>query len=75
MTRERGNQLIADGLVDLVAFGEMFIANPDLPQRFAALAPIIRSDRALHYTPGPHGCTDYPRYEPAAETQEGEQIA
>ena len=40
MTRERGNQLIADGLADLVAFGETFIANPDLPARFAALAPI-----------------------------------
>jgi N-ethylmaleimide reductase len=75
MTRERGNQLIDDGLVDLVAFGEMFIANPDLPQRFAAVAPIIRSDRALHYAPGPHGYTDYPRYEAAAETQDGEQIA
>jgi N-ethylmaleimide reductase len=75
MTRERGNQLIDDGLVDLVAFAEMFIANPDLPQRFDAVAPIIRSDRALHYTPGPHGYTDYPRYETAAETHGGEQIA
>ena len=71
MTRERGNQLIDDGLVDLVAFAEMFIANPDLPQRFDAVAPIIRSDRALHYTPGPHGYTDYPRYETAAETSGG----
>jgi N-ethylmaleimide reductase len=62
MTRERGNNLIADGLADLVAFGETFIANPDLPARFAALAPIQRSDRALHYTPGPHGYTDYPSY-------------
>jgi N-ethylmaleimide reductase len=66
MTRERGNQLIDDGLVDLVAFGETFIANPDLPSRFAALAPIRRSDRALHYTPGPHGYIDYPPYEPMA---------
>jgi N-ethylmaleimide reductase len=74
MTRERGNQLIDGGLVDLVAFAEMFIANPDLPQRFDAVAPIIRSDRALHYTPGPHGYTDHPRYETAAETQDGEQI-
>ena len=68
MTRERGNQLIADGLADLVAFGETFIANPDLPARFAALAPIQRSDRTLHYTPGPHGYTDYPPHEPSAET-------
>ncbi len=75
MTRERGNQLIADELADLVAFGETFIANPDLPARFAALAPIQRSDRALHYTPGPHGYTDYPPHEPAAETEGGEHIA
>jgi N-ethylmaleimide reductase len=72
MTRERGNQLIADGLADLVAFGETFIANPDLPARFAALAPIQRSDRALHYSPGPHGYTDYPPYGPAAAIEAGQ---
>jgi N-ethylmaleimide reductase len=71
MTRERGNHLIADGLADLVAFGETFIANPDLPRRFDAWAPIQRSDRSLHYTPGPHGYTDYPPYEPAGETEGG----
>lgn len=68
MTRERGNRLIADGLADLVAFGETFIANPDLPERFSRRAPIARSDRALHYTPGPHGYTDYPRYHTTFET-------
>jgi N-ethylmaleimide reductase len=73
MTRERGNRLIADGLADLVAFGQTFIANPDLPARFAALAPIARSDRALHYTPGPHGYTDYPPYHAAAEASGGER--
>jgi N-ethylmaleimide reductase len=71
MTRDRGNRLIEEGLADLVAFGETFIANPDLPARFVALARIEKSDRALHYTPGPHGYTDYPRYEPAAETGRG----
>jgi N-ethylmaleimide reductase len=72
MTRERGNQLIADGLADLVAFGETFIANPDLPARFAARAPIQRSDRSLHYTPGPHGYTDYPPYQSDAVITGGE---
>jgi N-ethylmaleimide reductase len=67
--------LIAYKLADLVAFCETFIANPDLPARFAALAPIARSNRALHYTPGPHGYTDYPPYQPATETQSGEHIA
>jgi N-ethylmaleimide reductase len=47
-------------LADLVAFGEPFIANPDLPAHFAALAPIEQSDRASHYTPGARGYTDYP---------------
>ena len=67
MTRERGNGLIAAGLADLVAFGEPFIANPDLPARFAARAPIERSDRATHYTPGAPGYTDYPPYTPTAD--------
>jgi N-ethylmaleimide reductase len=71
MTRERGNHLIADDLADLVAFGETFIGNPHLPSRFAALAPIRRSDRALHYTPGPHGYIDYPPHDPDARTDGG----
>jgi N-ethylmaleimide reductase len=74
MTHERGNQLVANELADLVAFGETSIANPDLPARFGALAPIQRSDRALHCAPGPHGYTVYPPYEPAAEIQGDEHI-
>ncbi|HEX4249445.1 MAG TPA: alkene reductase [Pseudonocardia sp.] len=71
MTSERGNQLIADGLTDLVAFGEPFIANPDLPARFAARAPIERSDLASHYTPGAEGYTDYPAYTATARSSRG----
>ncbi|HEX3826361.1 MAG TPA: hypothetical protein VHV82_03730 [Sporichthyaceae bacterium] len=65
MTRDRGNHLIAEGLADLIAFGQPFIANPDLPDRFTTGAPIEPSDRATHYTPGPHGYTDYPTLESA----------
>ncbi|WP_202915455.1 MULTISPECIES: hypothetical protein [unclassified Mycolicibacterium] len=60
MTRERGNNIITQGLTDLVAYGQPFIANPDLPERFAVHAPIAEADHTLHYTPGPHGYTDYP---------------
>jgi hypothetical protein len=35
ITPQAGNALIADGLVDLAAFGQPFIANPDLPARLA----------------------------------------
>ena len=75
MTRERGNRLIADELADLVAFGQTFIANPDLPARFAGLAPIARSDRAFHYSPSQQEYNDYPPYQPHAETEAGGHIA
>jgi N-ethylmaleimide reductase len=60
MTQERGNTLVDDGTVDLVAFGQPFIANPDLPERFAARVPLAIPDHATFYTPGSHGYTDYP---------------
>lgn len=66
MTQDRGNTLIAEGLADLVAYGEPFIGNPDLPARFAAHSPVIESDRTLHYTPGARGYTDYPTLDTAS---------
>ncbi|MDX1888873.1 alkene reductase [Mycolicibacterium sp. 050158] len=64
MTQARGNHLIASGTADLVAFGQAFISNPDLPQRFGAGAPLAAPDHTTYYTPGPHGYTDYPSQEP-----------
>ena len=58
--QERGNQVIADGLADLVAFGKLFISNPDLVERFAAKAKTARWDEDTFYTPGAKGYTDYP---------------
>jgi N-ethylmaleimide reductase len=60
MNRERGNRLIADGLVDLIAFGRPYIANPDLVQRFAVGAPLAEVDLETVYGSGPHGYSDYP---------------
>ena len=60
MTQARGNRLVASGTADLVAFGQAFIANPDLPERFAAGAPLATPDHTTYYTPGSHGYTDYP---------------
>lgn len=60
--QERGNQVIADGLADLVAFGKLFISNPDLVERFAANAETARWDENTFYTPGAKGYTDYPKY-------------
>ncbi len=55
-----GEQVVASGEADAVAFGVMFIANPDLPKRFAEGAPLNAPDPSTFYASGPHGYTDYP---------------
>jgi N-ethylmaleimide reductase len=59
-TRETGHQAIADGVADLVAFGVPFLANPDLPERFAENAPLNTPDRDTFYLGDARGYTDYP---------------
>lgn len=52
--------IITSGQADAVAFGKLFIANPDLPARFAAAAPLNTWDTATFYAQGEKGYTDYP---------------
>ena len=59
-TQALANQVIQGGEADAVAFGQLFIANPDLAVRFANNAPLNTPDPATYFTPGPHGYTDYP---------------
>ncbi|XP_006655911.2 12-oxophytodienoate reductase 1 [Oryza brachyantha] len=59
--REEGNKVVADGYADLVAYGRLFLANPDLPRRFELGAPLNKYDRSTFYTQDPVvGYTDYP---------------
>ncbi|XP_047075557.1 12-oxophytodienoate reductase 1-like [Lolium rigidum] len=59
--REEGNKVIADEYADLVAYGRLFLANPDLPKRFELGAPLNEYDRTTFYTQDPvAGYTDYP---------------
>lgn len=51
---------LARDAADAVAFGRLYIANPDLVRRFRERAPLNEPDVATFYTPGPHGYTDYP---------------
>ena len=51
---------IASGAVDAVAFGRLFIANPDLPARLKINAPLSDLDPNTLYSHGPEGYTDYP---------------
>jgi N-ethylmaleimide reductase len=54
------NEAIAAGKIDAVAFGASFLANPDLPARLQAAAPLNAPNPATFYTPGPAGYIDYP---------------
>ncbi len=58
--RAAADLAIADGLADLVAFGVPFLANPDLPRRFAEAAPLNAPDFSTFYGGGEKGYTDYP---------------
>ena len=55
-----GASAVAEGKLDAVAFGTAFLANPDLPARIKAGAPLNAVDANSFYTPGPQGYTDYP---------------
>lgn len=60
-TRELGIQAVAEGDVDLVAYGRAFISNPDLVRRLELNAPLNEYVRATFYTHDPVvGYTDYP---------------
>jgi len=58
--QEKGNKVIEEGLADLVAFGKLFISNPDLPKRFELDAKLAKWDEQTFYTTGEKGYTDYP---------------
>ncbi|KAL2477590.1 12-oxophytodienoate reductase 1 [Forsythia ovata] len=64
--RTKGNKAIAENYADLVAFGRLFLANPDLPKRFELDAPLNKYNRSTFYIPDPVvGYTDYPFLEEA----------
>ncbi|PWZ54267.1 12-oxophytodienoate reductase 7 [Zea mays] len=59
-TRELGVEAIESGDADLVSYGRLFIANPDLVERFRRDAPLNKYVRKTFYTPDPVvGYTDY----------------
>jgi 2,4-dienoyl-CoA reductase-like NADH-dependent reductase (Old Yellow Enzyme family) len=66
LTKATGEQVLDAGEADAVAFGVPFIANPDLPLRYAIDAPLNAPNPSTFYASGPEGYTDYPRLEQAA---------
>ncbi len=66
-TPETAKETMAAGDADALAFGKLFIANPDLPHRLALNAPLNPWNAATFYSQGAEGYTDYPVLAEAAE--------
>lgn len=56
---ESAERIVAQGQADLVAFGRMFISNPDLPERLRHGRPLTPYDRSTFYGGNGRGYTDY----------------
>ena len=58
--KARAQTALASGAADMVSFGKLFIANPDLVQRFKADAELNTPDQDSFYGGDEKGYTDYP---------------
>jgi N-ethylmaleimide reductase len=61
--RARAIETVESGEADLIAFGKLFIANPDLVKRLEMDAPLNEPDPSTFYGGDEHGYTDYPTLE------------
>ena len=61
MTFERAEQLVDAGIINLPAFGQPYIANPDLVERYRDDVDLAKPDRDTFYGGGSEGYVDYPR--------------
>ncbi len=74
-TAARAEAAIAAGVADAIAFGKLFLANPDLPERFRRQAPLNAPDPSTFYGGGEKGYTDYPSLDAVGrEAQRGANI-
>lgn len=58
--KEKAERVLAAGDADLVAFGKLFIANPDLPERFSTGTELNPPNPSSFYGGGARGYIDYP---------------
>ncbi|TNE30840.1 MAG: alkene reductase [Alphaproteobacteria bacterium] len=59
-TKDSAEALLEKGDADAVAFGKLYIANPDLAERFAAGTALNTPNPETFYASGAEGYTDYP---------------
>jgi 2,4-dienoyl-CoA reductase-like NADH-dependent reductase (Old Yellow Enzyme family) len=62
-TRQSAQASLDSGWADAVAFGKAFLANPDLPSRMRADAPLNAPNPDTFYGGGAEGYVDYPALE------------
>ncbi|MBB3980277.1 N-ethylmaleimide reductase [Rhizobium azooxidifex] len=60
LTKETAEAALQAGKADAAVFGELFLANPDLPERFRLGAALNTPDRTTYYGGDEKGYTDYP---------------
>jgi N-ethylmaleimide reductase len=59
-TRETGEAELHRGIAKIIAYGSLYLANPDLPTRFQQGAPLNQPDHTTFFTGAEKGYTDYP---------------
>jgi N-ethylmaleimide reductase len=59
-TQESGEHAVVSGAADAIAYGRLYISNPDLAERFATNAALAPYDRGTFYGGAEKGYTDYP---------------
>ena len=57
---ERGEAAVSSGAADAITYGRKFLANPDLPYRFANNLALNPDDAKTWYSQGPEGYINYP---------------
>src|SRR6185437_1549851 len=63
-------KVLAANEADLIAFGKLYIANPDLVERLKKGSPLNEPDKATFYGGGAKGYTDYPTLDAALDPAE-----
>jgi N-ethylmaleimide reductase len=64
---EKGNNALQEGVADLIAFGQLFIANPDLVERFRRNAVLNPPDSSSFYGGTEKSYIDYPTLDEVQE--------
>ncbi|MCE7039047.1 alkene reductase [Dyadobacter sp. CY312] len=60
LNKESGEAELEKGIAKIISYGSLFLANPDLPERFELDAELNQPDQSTMYGGGAHGYTDYP---------------